>query len=97
MPFTGLFQLIEVQGDMAGAPPRFTKICAAQAVCEGCRQFSYLTEFQGIHSIPGGAVISCPGCGARQAISNARFDEFFLRSKSEECRELGAGARCASS
>ena len=94
MSFTGLFQLIEVQGDMAGAPPRFTRIRAAQVVCEGCRQFSYLTEFQGIHLIPGGAVISCPGCGARQAISNARFDEFLIRSKGEE--ELGAGARCTS-
>lgn len=96
MPFTGLFQLIEVHGDMAGTPPRFTRIRAAQAVCEGCRQFSYLTEFQGIHSIPGGVVITCPGCGARQAVSNARFDEFFMRSESDKCSELSADDRCTS-
>ncbi len=90
MPHTGLFHLIEVHGDSDGLPRQLAWVASVSATCMGCRQTFTATVKRGLEVVTGGAVLSCPGCGVRQAISNARFNEFKQRVQDRR-RPLGAG------
>ena len=76
MPNTGVFYLPEVSGPMTGSPEHFTTITRIRATCNKCSHMLHGTEPPELECIPGGAILQCPNCGARQAISSARFNLF---------------------
>jgi len=80
MPNTGSFHLHEVLGHTQGTPEKFTYITAVRATCLKCKRTLNATGGPELERIPGGTVLTCGGCGTRQAISNARFDIFVARS-----------------
>ena len=82
MPNTGSFHLHEVLGTTEGTPEHFTSITAVRATCQKCRRTMHATSPPELESIEGGTILACAGCGARQAISNARFDLFVGRDRS---------------
>jgi len=84
MSFTGLFQLLDLQGDGAGNPLRFARIRTVRVVCERCRQFSDMSDRRGLEAIPREALLTCQECGSRQGVSNGRFDEFLMRAGTDE-------------
>jgi hypothetical protein len=77
MPNTGLFYLLEVNF----APcSRETKVSLVRADCNSCHHMFTGREEPELHPIgASGAVLTCPRCGSRQAISGARFLEFLVR------------------
>jgi hypothetical protein len=74
MTCTGLFELIEVHGRSVAPDAGVSGITAVAAACVACKRHFTAIDRQGLQIIPGGVAITCPGCKARQAISNARFD-----------------------
>ena len=83
MPNTGVFYLQEVLGRKAGWPERFIEITRVRATCSRCSRMVHADKLPELESIAGGTILQCPGCGARQAISNARFDLFDSRHKGD--------------
>ena len=83
MPNTGVFYLHEVSGPTSGSPGQFTSISRVRATCTKCSHTFYATAPPNLVTIAGGTVLTCSACGARQAISNARFDLFSTRLSSE--------------
>ncbi|KOQ55723.1 hypothetical protein ABW41_18875 [Stenotrophomonas maltophilia] len=71
MSHTGIFQITDLtykageQGDLARA-------LQIVATCTACGSTSVWEEHEMEH-VAGGTVLSCRGCGVRQAISNARL------------------------
>ncbi len=82
MPNTGSFHLHEVSGQSEGTPEHFTFITAVRATCLKCKTVLHAKGLPELENIKGGTVLCCSGCGARQAISNARFDLFVGRDRS---------------
>ena len=82
MPNTGSFHLHEVSGQTEGTPEHFTSITAVRATCLKCKTVLHAKGLPELENIEGGTVLCCSGCGARQAISNARFDIFAGRERS---------------
>jgi hypothetical protein len=74
MTCTGIFELIEVHGPAMAPDAGGSAITAVAAACIACKRHFTAIARQGLQFIPGGVAITCPGCKARQAISNARFD-----------------------
>lgn len=74
MSNTGLFSLHEVAG--SHEEHQFSSIDYIQATCLSCNRSVLAKGLPELEVIKGGAILYCPGCGARQAISNARFDVF---------------------
>lgn len=79
MADTGLFLLSDVLGqeDDSGRLLQVT-----QVVCR-CLQCSFRftgRPNEGLLDLPGGAILSCPKCPNRQAISLARFADFLQKS-----------------
>jgi len=71
MSHTGIFKILDLtyQESPEGQLARALNI---KATCTSCGSFSVWHEDQMEH-VPGGTVLSCPACGVRQAISNARL------------------------
>jgi hypothetical protein len=74
MTSTGLFYLQDVSGSSNDS--QFSCITSVQATCLNCRRALDASAPPKLEVIKGGAILYCPGCGTRQAISNARFDVF---------------------
>lgn len=92
MPDTGMFYMFEVccsPTKLAG--DAFPEVEFVRALCNGCRNLFKATEPPSLDPIDGGgAAITCPECGARQAISGARFAEYMARFPSGNCETYRA-------
>lgn len=99
MPDTGVFYLFEVCcSPTKPARDAFPEIEFVRAQCNPCRNIFKATEPPGLDAIDGGgAAITCPKCGARQAISGARFAEYMQRFPSGNCDTYRAASGDAAS
>lgn len=81
MPNTGLFYLFEVEGNPSQATQAtcgsIGRVVAQCLACQNIMRASKPPELLNI--VGGGAVLQCPACPNRQAISGARFAEFMQR------------------
>ena len=79
MADTGLFLLSDVFGqkDDSGHLLQVTQVVCRCLECS-C-QFTGRPD-EGLMDIPGGAVLMCPKCSNRQAISMARFADFLQKN-----------------
>ncbi len=75
MPNTGLFQLNSVEGvrDEDGTLIQVTRI---DATCMLCRRWFAATTERNLEDVNGAAILSCPACNNRQAISRDRLQDF---------------------
>lgn len=75
MPNTGLFQLNSVEGvrDENGNLIQVTRIDAS---CMQCRRWFAATPERNLEDVNGAAILSCPACNNRQAISRDRLEDF---------------------
>lgn len=78
MPNTGQFYLIDVDGQ-AGEVGRLLEVTRIQRRCLPCGWSFDALPGHGLIAIAGGAVLACPHCENRQAVSLARFSEFIDR------------------
>ncbi|MDX3935661.1 hypothetical protein [Stenotrophomonas sp.] len=78
MPNTGQFYLLRIDGQ-ADEAERLLEVTAVECNCLPCGWTFTAVPGQGLISVPGGAVLACPHCGNRQAVSLARFSEFIAR------------------
>lgn len=69
----GKFLITDVQADMID-PSKVRSLREVGVTCKGCGLSSVLTLGNGLHDINGGGVLTCPGCGAHQAVSRQRFE-----------------------
>lgn len=76
---TGVFNIISVFGDPSGSTGPFTCLTEIRASCIRCKREIHAEVGRGIEAVPGGTILQCHQCGARQGISNARFDEIATR------------------
>lgn len=99
MPDTGLFYLFEVCCSPTKLPGNaFPEVEFVRAQCHPCRNIFKATELPSLKAIDGGgAAITCPKCGARQAISGARFAEYMERFPSGNCDTYRANSGDAAS
>lgn len=81
MPDTGMFYLYEVAFHPDTGPQSAPQsIEFIRAECNGCRRMFQARSAPLLENVAGGgAVLSCPSCGERQAISIARFVDFVAR------------------
>lgn len=79
MPHTGLFLLHSVDGDMDASTKRLTKPHSVKAICLTCRHQVVANAPPDFEVIDGGVILYCRECGTRQAISDARFADFWER------------------
>ncbi len=74
MPDTGRFYLLNVDGlEDRGNLLEVTRI---DARCLSCQTHFRAVPGEGLVDHEGAGVITCPGCGNRQAISRARLQDF---------------------
>lgn len=78
MPNTGQFYLLRVDGQ-ADEAERLLEVTAVECSCLPCGWTFTASPGQGLITVPGGAVLACPHCENRQAVSLARFSEFITR------------------
>ena len=78
MPNTGQFYLLEVAGQADDAG-RLLEVTSVACRCLPCGWSFGATPGHGLITVPGGAVLACPHCENRQAVSLARFSEFIDR------------------
>ncbi|WP_448129974.1 hypothetical protein [Stenotrophomonas rhizophila] len=78
MPNTGQFYLLRVDGQ-ADEAERLLEVTAVECSCLPCGWTFTASPGQGLITVPGGAVLACPHCDNRQAVSLARFSEFIAR------------------
>jgi len=88
MSNTGLFYLHEVAGSRE--EDEFTSIKSIRATCLKCHRSLHAKAPPELEVINGGAILYCPGCGTRQAISHARFD-IFLKVAANSSDTTAAG------
>ena len=81
---TNLFELLEARCETPETPSGSFRVTSVLAVCNRCRKRISVFTGQGLETIPGGCVITCPWCPSRLAVSNARFHHFFQTSEVEE-------------
>jgi len=86
MPNTGQFYLMEVNGQ-ANEVGQLLEVTRVQCRCLPCGWLFDALPGCGLIAIAGGAVLACPHCENRQAVSLARFSEFIER--------VGSGSRPA--
>ncbi|MET4680466.1 hypothetical protein [Stenotrophomonas rhizophila] len=86
MPNTGQFYLLRVDGQ-ADEAERLLEVTAVECSCLPCGWTFTASSGQGLITVAGGAVLVCPRCDNRQAVSLARFSEFIAR--------VGSGRRTA--
>jgi len=70
---TGRFQIVDVQRS-SGAGHRQPRLSAVIAKCGACNAEFTAREEGSLTAISGGAVLSCPSCGQRQALGKSVFD-----------------------
>lgn len=78
MPNTGQFYLLRVdgQGDHDG---KLLEVTCVECRCLSCSRVFVAVPAGGLIQIAGGAVLACPSCENRQAVSLARYAEFMAR------------------
>jgi len=80
VPDTGLFYLLAVVGMPAGSTQTTVNaILSVRAECLTCHYTMEITAPWLVNIPGGGAVLDCPACRTRQAISGARFAAFIER------------------
>lgn len=80
MPNTGAFHLLSVVGKADYVDEVLEELSSVTATCRSCgAEFSATSPASGLERISGGVVLTCPKCGNRQAISEARFASFMKR------------------
>lgn len=80
MTDTGLFYLLDVVGLPAGCTQTTVNaILSVRAECLSCHHTMELAAPRLVNIPGGGAVLDCPVCRSRQAISGARFAAFIER------------------
>lgn len=89
MPHTGLFILNRVRGEIESATKRLVKPRSVKAICLSCYCHVDASSPPDLEVIEGGVILYCRHCGARQAITDARFAEFWERIRifHEPCDE----------
>lgn len=99
MPDTGLFYMFEVCcSPTKTAQHAYPEIEFIRVQCSTCRHIFRATEPPSLEAFDGGgAAITCPQCGKRQAISGARFAEYMERFPSGNCEEYRATSGDAAS
>lgn len=78
MPNTGQFYLLRVDGQ-ADEAERLLEMTAVECSCLPCGWIFTASPGQELTSVAGGAVLVCPHCENRQAVSLARFSDFIAR------------------
>lgn len=97
MPDTGLFYLMDVIA-MPGASTQTTlnAILSVRAECLTCHHTMQVETQPSLTNIlGGGAMLDCPTCRTRQAISGERFAAFFQRFPSGAAPPRAAPAALA--
>ncbi len=84
MPNTGQFYLQRVDGQ-ANEAERLLEVTTVECSCLPCGRTFTAVPGQGLITVPGGAVLACPHCENRQAVSLARFSEFIARVGNRAC------------
>ena len=79
MPDTGLFVLIDVVGSEDDFSSHRSRLTSVQAVCLTCRAHVNARARPELEILRGASILYCCQCGARQAITCARLDEFRAR------------------
>jgi len=93
MPNTGQFYLMEVDGQ-ANEVGQLLEVTRVQCRCLPCGWTFAAAPTEGLLALAGGAVLSCPHCENRQAVSLARFSEFIARvGSSSQTAATDAGHR----
>lgn len=80
MPYTGLFILRSVTGLIDSNTGKLSEAVCISATCLTCERYFEAAAAPDLEAIVGGAILYCSGCGTRQAISNAHFDEYLART-----------------
>lgn len=78
MPNTGQFYLLRVDSQ-ADEAERLLEVTAVECSCLPCGWTFTAVPGHGLITVAGGAVLACPRCENRQAVSLARFSEFIAR------------------
>lgn len=73
MPDTGLFYVVETES-VLDEQGRIAYISSLAVRCVRCSQVTRSTSAE-LEALPGGTVLTCGKCGARQIVSNARLVE----------------------
>jgi flavoprotein len=81
MPYTGLFLLRHASADSDRESGLVSRVTAVKATCLSCERLVDATDSPDLEIVTGGAILYCRGCGTRQVISNAHFDEFLARTR----------------
>lgn len=84
MPNTGHFYLFNVTGqrDPSG---HLLQVTLVECACLSCSRTFIGYPGHGLIDLERGAVVICPSCFSRQAISMARFDDFLVRRSPGDC------------
>lgn len=81
MPYTGLFLLRFVSAEPDHATGRVSRVTAVKATCLSCERLVDANSPPDLEVVPGGTILYCCGCGTRQVIGNAHYDEFLDRTQ----------------
>lgn len=79
MPHTGLFLLHTVNGDIDASTQQLSQPRSVKALCLTCHHHVDASEPPDLEIIEGGVILYCRNCGTRQALTHARFTEFWER------------------
>lgn len=80
MPSTGLFKIMSAQctaNELKGP----TQVEALTAECLTCNSTISAWPGNGLETLPGGVVLTCSKCGARQAVSSSLFKAVIQKPK----------------
>ena len=79
VPDTGQFYLLSVAGVMT-AEGALLQVTHIECRCLKCHRLFAAIHDHGLIDLDGGAVLTCPDCGNRQAIARARLEDFRARA-----------------
>lgn len=82
MADTGFFLLSDVHGQRDGEG-RLLQVTAVVCRCLGCSCHFTARPNEGLIDLERGAVLICPKCSQRQAISIARFADFLEKQRGD--------------
>jgi hypothetical protein len=77
---TGLFKIVSAQST-ANQLKEPTRVEALTAECLTCNSTISAGLGNGLESLPGGVVLTCSKCGARQAVSSSLFNAVIQQTK----------------
>lgn len=81
MPYTGLFLLRAVSGDLAPSTRHPSRAVRIRATCLSCGELLDAKELPDIEEIPGGVILYCKSCGSRQVITHHHLEVFLARTQ----------------